>query len=138
MRVGFQTVLWGRRIDNLSEALDNLALAGFEGVEFAQHPKNLCSIQELSNLMGERDLEIIGFTGGPLRQRMEFCENHRPAYLYVDTVDLDVEEAIKRGFRIALHPHVFMPVDGLARCDTAASAVSLAEPDCGHGPLDDL
>src|SRR3954470_3734162 len=107
MRIGFETIIWGRQIADLAEALDDLAAAGYQGVEFAQHPRTLGNIQQLLELLGERKLRLLGLSGGPLRERMDFCSDYYPDYLYIDGWSRDAEDALKRGFTLALHPHVF-------------------------------
>lgn len=37
MKIGFGTVLWGRRIDDLDYMLRVIKACGYKGVEFAQH-----------------------------------------------------------------------------------------------------
>ena len=41
MRLGFQTVVWGRRIDDLDHLLAVLAACGYEGAEFGQSHRDI-------------------------------------------------------------------------------------------------
>jgi sugar phosphate isomerase/epimerase len=132
MRVGLQTILWGRRIDDLDLVLDQIAACGYQGIEIAHDPDELWfwdetqqrsrHIEKISELLEMlerpgRNLKLIGLAGGPLKKRMEFCENHREFYLYVDEWDATAEEALATDppFTLALHPHLFMDVHRYAR-----------------------
>jgi signal transduction histidine kinase/sugar phosphate isomerase/epimerase len=87
----------------------------YEGVELFQRPEVLGDIDKLLRLLREYGLTLIGLTGGSLRERMEFCGDFRPEYLYIDSWDR--EEALlamRRGFTLGIHPHVYMPIQRLA------------------------
>jgi signal transduction histidine kinase/sugar phosphate isomerase/epimerase len=117
MKLGFQTIIWGPRIEDLEGALDIIAAAGYQGVEFAQRPDMLHqvrSIYTLLELLEKRHLALIGLAGGSLHERMRFCQNFRPAYLYVEDWDPhNAPEAVAKGFTLALHPHVFKAIHRL-------------------------
>jgi two-component system phosphate regulon sensor histidine kinase PhoR len=124
MRLGFGTVLWGRRIDDLDYALDIIAACGYRGVEFAQHHeqifvrkedgsgvRSLRGIDDLLSKLHSRGLALIGLVSGTLPERTAFLGAHRDAYLYLDR--WPAEEAIRaleEGFTLALHPHWLMPL----------------------------
>lgn len=129
MRLGIGTVFWGRRIDDLDYALKLFAACGYQGVEFAQHHSQLfvregktarpIKLKELLDRLRFHNLELIGLVAGSLRQRREFLESHRSAYLYLDhwpkpKVDPGFHEEVRvcldEGFTIALHPHWLMPI----------------------------
>lgn len=116
MKIGFQTIVWGPRYRNLEYMLDVISAAGYEGVEFMQRPEVLGSIERILRLLEERELKLIGLSGGSLRERMEFCGDFRPEYLlYVDTWnEQEACEAMNAGFTLGLHPHAYMPVGDLS------------------------
>jgi sugar phosphate isomerase/epimerase len=64
MKVGYETIIWGPYVDNLKRVLDVIAAAGYQGVEFAQHPETLGDVRELLRLLQERDLTLLGLTIG--------------------------------------------------------------------------
>ena len=112
MNVGVSTISWGIQIANISEVLDVIKLAGFQGVEIPQRPDSLgvANIEELKILLDERDLELLTFNGGTLKERVDFCGDIYPQYLYVEHWDLkNVNYALERGFTVAFHPRVFAP-----------------------------
>ncbi len=128
MRCGFQTLSWGRRIEDLDLALDQIAACGYEGVEIAQAPgdiwihdphskshRSVESISEILTRLASRKLTLIGLAGGSLEQRIKFCGDFRPDYLYQDRWDAETEAVTKLEvpFTIGLHPHLFMPVNRL-------------------------
>ena len=95
MRFGFETVLWGRRIDDLDYTLEVIARCGYEGVEFSQHPSQifvrdgedvrpLRDVEEMLALLHKHGLELIGLVEGSLHERMNFLQGHTEAYLYLD------------------------------------------------------
>ena len=134
MKFGYQTIVFGPRIDDLANVLDTIAAAGFTGVEFAQRPEMLrvraemhsspVRIADLRRLMEERGLTFLGMAGGTLEERMDFCdgvgdpykpEPYRPLYLYVEDSSADTQRlAAERGYNLALHPHVYMRLQRLA------------------------
>lgn len=113
MKIGFETIIWGMQINDLKYALDIIAEAGYQGVEFAQRPDALGvnNIDELLKLLKERNLTLLSFVGGTLDERMAFCGDFRPEYMYVEHSDLkSLPEAIQRGFIPSLHLRVFTPL----------------------------
>ena len=92
MKLGFQTILYGSHIDDLKEMLQTVAGAGFQGVEFFQHPHNIrlrrgnggaCERVNVADLAGclkecglvhGHPLTFLGLTGGTLADRIAFCE----------------------------------------------------------------
>jgi len=134
MRFAFQTVIWGRRIHDVELVLDIIAACGYQGVEFAQRPEQICvcdpgsregdrpvrDINELLDLLRAkgRTLALVGLAGGTLRERMDFCgPDFRPEYLYIEDWDAEAEEAVcaTNPFRLALHPHWFKKVQRQAQ-----------------------
>lgn len=114
MKIGFQTIVWGPMVKNLGYMLDVIAAAGYKGVEFMQRPEVLGDIDRILKLLEERDLMFIGLCGGTLTERIEFCGDFRPEYLYVDTWNRkEAREAMNAGFTLGLHPHAYMPVGRL-------------------------
>lgn len=130
MRFAFETVVWGRRIDDLDFVLDAISACGYQGVEFAQTPSNIQvrdggfsrpirDIDELLQMLRSRNLELVSLVGGTLEERMKFCGDFRPHYLYVD--DWTEQEAAAMSydppFMLALHPHWFMKVQRVSQAE---------------------
>lgn len=133
MQFAFQTLMWGRRIEDLELVLDTISACGYKGVEIAQAPDEIfvkdpaapsgtrivSGINELLELLKKdnRDLTLVGLSGGSLGKRIKFCENFRGCYLYVEEFG-EAEKAAVSGehpFRLGLHPHWFMKVQRLAQ-----------------------
>lgn len=134
MKIGYQTIVFGPRIDDLEAVLDIIAGAGFTGVEFAQRPEMLrvcrgpetvpVRIGELRQMLAERGLTFLGISGGTLDERMDFCdgvgddtnpEPFRPLYLYVEECDAETQRRVAaRGYDMALHTHVYMRLQRLS------------------------
>lgn len=131
MRFAFETVLWGRRIDDLELVLDIIAAGGFTGVEIAQRPEDLFlrnpdpngeprklrDIHELLRLLEARKLTLVSLAGGPLNSRVKFCREFRPEFLYIEQWDDDAERAatLPQPFVLGLHPHWFMSVHRMSQ-----------------------
>lgn len=114
MNIGIQTIVFGREIPELQRALDLIANLGYRGVEFAQTPEMLGSavgINDLLGLLEERDLTLLGFSGGSLHERVVYCNDYRPCYLYVEDWEPEAEQVSDSGFTLALHPHSFKRTD---------------------------
>lgn len=96
MRFGLQTIAWGRQLEDIEQLLYDAALSGFEGVEFAQTPTALGvnNVQELLRLMAKYRLHLIGLAGGSLDDRMQFCCDQRPDYLYIEDWEPSCTRAI--------------------------------------------
>jgi signal transduction histidine kinase/sugar phosphate isomerase/epimerase len=123
MKVGFETIIFGSEIEDLGSVLDMIAGLGYEGVEFSQAPDRIFIRQEpekddlvsidakrLETEMKARNLVFLGMAGGTLEERMDFCGEYKPLYLYIDNdlSEKDIEKAKAKGFTLALHPHIFM------------------------------
>jgi signal transduction histidine kinase/sugar phosphate isomerase/epimerase len=116
MKIGFQTIVWSPFRDPLEYRLEVIAAAGYGGVVFRERPDELPPIHELLRFLEEYSLKLIGLSGGALRDRMDYCQDFRPEYLYVDDWSSDAGAlAQMRGFTLALHPHVYKPTYSLQR-----------------------
>jgi signal transduction histidine kinase/sugar phosphate isomerase/epimerase len=134
VKLGYQTIVFGPRIDDLESVLDTIAQAGFQGVEFAQRPEMIRIRQDstsvpvrvtmLREMMEARGLTFLGIAGGSLQERIDFCEGagepepilpYRPLYLYMEECSAEIHRyAAERGYNLALHPHVYMRLQRLA------------------------
>ena len=119
-KIGFQTIVWGPRLENLEYILDVIASAGYKGVEFMQRLKVLRDIDYLLKALEKRDLKLICLTGDSLEKRIEFCQGYRPDYLYLDNWEKEIAlnamepKGNEKGFTLGLHPHVYMPIHRIA------------------------
>jgi sugar phosphate isomerase/epimerase len=138
MRICYQTVIWGRRIDDLEMVFSQLEAIGYEGIEFAQAPSELyvrCGvdspasrpvrdIRELLDLARKHNIEVLGFAGGTLEERIAFCGDYRPPFLYMDSWE-GAELALQQNppFTLAVHPHLFMPIRSMNRVDEIMESI---------------
>lgn len=136
MRLGFETVVWGRRIDDLDHVLGVLAACGYAGVEFGQSHRDIYvrengdtkpvgTMQRLKERLAAHGLELIGLVGGTLDERMAFCGDDRSTYLYLDSWSDAHAKALEANppFTLALHPHWFMPLRKLHQAEEILAAV---------------
>jgi signal transduction histidine kinase/sugar phosphate isomerase/epimerase len=135
MKIGFRTNIWGSRIDDLPYALDLLASAGFQGVEICQCPATLEKVEDLMKMLEARGLTLAGLSGGTLRERMDYCGDFRPGYLFTDDWYPGESEEAGRHFVLALHPHAFKRVrrldDAMTLLNEHAGLLKLL-PDLAH------
>ncbi len=135
MRFAFETVIWGRQLQDVELVLDTIAACGYAGVEFAQNPDEIFvldatvpggsrpvrDIEELLSLLNQRGLHLVGLAGGTLTRRIAFCgKDFRPEFLYVEDWTIDDEEArsalnAQPPFTLGIHPHWFMKVQRVAQ-----------------------
>jgi signal transduction histidine kinase/sugar phosphate isomerase/epimerase len=119
MKAAFQTILWGPSLERWVEVLKTIHEIGYDGVEIAQPPDRLPPPRQLQQVLNELKLEFVGFAGGQLTRRMEYCAEYRPGYLYIeDWLQGACERALEEGFTLALHPHMYKRVH---RLETAAA-----------------
>ena len=113
MKIGINTISWGLHISDLRNVLSLVADAGYKGVELSQRPDALglhSGVKELIQLLNALDLSFLTIVGGTLRERVDFCEDVRPEYLYVEPWDFDnIPYATDRDIKVAFHPRVFAP-----------------------------
>lgn len=145
MRIGIQTISWGVHKADLPTLFKEIKTAGYDGVEFAYPPGLLGHPKELSDRLRDYELTFLGIAGGSLKDRIEFvkkfCESARPPikpYVYLDEWQTPVAaEAIKDGVVLAIHPHMFKPIQTSADADELFRAHSgyaslRFMPDTGH------
>jgi sugar phosphate isomerase/epimerase/signal transduction histidine kinase len=139
MRLAFESVLWGLRIDDLDYMLKVVKACGFEGVEIAQSPQNIFlyendrnnrpvrDMDELLACFARHGLSLVGLAGGTLEQRIQFCGQHRGAYLYLDEWNDQVRQTVTRNpsFQFVLHPHWFMQVNKIRKAEEIIERVAL-------------
>lgn len=145
MRVGIQSISWGRTVERLWEQLPALRDIGYEGIEVAQHPVHLGSPKELYERLSDAGLVLLGLNGGSTSERSEFlraylesaqaCRGEAAPYVYIDGwEERECNQALQDGLTLALHPHMFK------RVQTMAEAAQLLErrvalrflPDTAH------
>lgn len=146
MKAGFETVIFGRIVDDWPEKFRMIREAGFRGIEIAQSPEMLrlsgvSDYQTLRNMLQDADLHLIGLAGGSLEMRLRWIgETQRPDYLYVsDWQASTYEHALTDGAVLAIHPHLYMPIDTMSHALSILSQYSEAEwpnlkllPDTAH------
>jgi sugar phosphate isomerase/epimerase len=132
MKVGFQTISWGRRLEDCGRPmLKAISEARYEGVELMQHPNEFGSAEQLYRNLRGNGLRLLGLAGGSIQERANFIEKlaeietravvredakkvirHQPdcPYIYVDTWDARQIQLIPPKVPLALHPHMFKPV----------------------------
>jgi signal transduction histidine kinase/sugar phosphate isomerase/epimerase len=153
VNIGYQTIVFGSRLDDLDAALDTIAAVGFRGVEFAQRPEMIrvraasrsrpVTSAELRERMEARGLTFLGMAGGTVEERIAFCdgepggEPYRPLYLYVEECKPETQRlAAERGYDLALHPHVYMRLQRLsAAVRHLNEAAKRVPPDAPAGRL---
>jgi signal transduction histidine kinase/sugar phosphate isomerase/epimerase len=120
MKAGFETVIFGRIVDDWPGKLRMIREAGFLGVEIAQSPEMLRlsgikSYQELRHRVEDADLHLIGLAGGALSKRLKWVgEEPKPDFFYIDDWhEEECHKAMNEGAVLAMHPHLFLKIDTL-------------------------
>ena len=147
MKFAFETVIWGRRLDDVELVLDVISACGYKGVEFAQSPDEIFvrdsnapggsrpvkDIEELNNLLQKdgRKLRLVCLAGGTIKSRVAFCGSiFRPDFLYVEDWDEEAESAVQASppFVLGLHSHWFMKVQRLSQARDRLAKYQLKYP----------
>lgn len=143
--LALQTISWGKQPD-IGEMLDRIREARYSGVEVFQHPEQLRGAREFASRLSEHGLEFVGLMGGSLEQKLqfvsEFCRFRDMAvsareapYLYIEQWDGPLaEQALKEGFRLAVHPHMYKPIQTLEEAERLLSKYPTLRflPDTAH------
>ena len=123
IKVAFESVVWGPRIDDLDYMLSVLQACGYQGVEIAQCPSNIFvyendatvpigGIEVLVARCEKHHLQLIGLVGGSLEDRVKYIEDRRDIALYLDDWPEHAWNYLVQPnpIRLAIHPHWFMPI----------------------------
>ena len=123
LNFGYQSIVWGPKIYSFEYLLESLRSAGFKAIEIAQRYDDLFlvgrntpikGINELLRILDQFDIELLGLVGGSLEERVTFLESYRDFYLYVENcIGLECQKAMKDGYKLALHPHIFTSIHDL-------------------------
>jgi sugar phosphate isomerase/epimerase len=95
MQVGFQTISFGRSLENhgrpMLKAIKNM---GYEGVELEQHPSEFGSAETLYHILKTdcKGLKLLGLAGGSLEERVRFAQE------LIDYEDNAIGQDIKKTF----------------------------------------
>ncbi|MHC4880540.1 MAG: sugar phosphate isomerase/epimerase family protein [Planctomycetota bacterium] len=128
MKVGIQTIAWGEDTHLhvlLPEMAREIATAGYEGIELFQATRDV-NVGFVHDQLQANGLQLVGVTGGSFQERVGFIEEYKAVvsasnpYVYTDEWrDAELQDAIRRGITVAIHPHMFKPIQ------TVAEAVEL-------------
>ncbi len=158
MKVGFQTISWGRRLDDNGEKmLQVISKAGYEGVELMQHPNEFGSAKQLYSHLKRLNLKLLGLTGGSIKERVDFIEELKDIesrdlacegeplervirfsrdypYICIDTWDQRQVRLVGPELTLALRPHMFKPVQTAQEAEKLLSDYSHLRflPDTAH------
>jgi sugar phosphate isomerase/epimerase len=124
-RYAVHSISWGHA--PLKSLLEDAKTAGYTGVELFQHPRELGGAKPVLEEFLRFGLTLIGVTAGAFEERCEFVKEYaallgvdvgdrKVPYIYVDEwrdEDLRFRDALNAGFRLAIHPHMYKPVQTL-------------------------
>ena len=129
MLLGIHTIAWGESVD-LDEMLFQIKSAGYQGAELFQHPDMFSGGNEtVIDAFRDHGIQLIGTCAGSFREKMELVRDYcrklairisdsQAPYIYIDDWDPKLaEQALDEGFRLALHPHMYMAVQTLKEVD---------------------
>ncbi len=132
-RVAAQSIIYGNFVDDWQRAFQEISHAGFSGIELFQSPSNLVTleselgfasaqkpkptIESILQTLQNLNLTMLGLTGGPIEERIEFSGhfNHQEKlpYIYIEDWNTEIENLynIHTETVFALHPHISRPVE---------------------------
>lgn len=146
-RFAIQTIAWVNT--SLEEILRDVTSAGYEGIELFQRDEELGGMDRLVEACRDHQIKIVGMCGGSFIERCEqvrkYCDKtgirvndqKNAPYVYCDewkASDTKFAQALKSGLRIALHPHMYKPVQTMREADQIlkANPFLLFLPDTAH------
>ena len=157
-RYAINTISWEHL--PLEKILSEAKAAGFGGIELFQHPdewddlnlpvhaEGRDGITKLLRLCDEFELELIGVCSGSFSERCRLVKDIAESrnvplaapdlpYVYVDEwrqSDPRFANAIAAGYRLALHPHMYKPVQTLREAEEVLKLNPLLRfiPDTAH------
>lgn len=122
--------------------------AGFSGIELFQHPCGEGGAARVYRELEQHNLKCIGISSGSFEQRCAFAREYSALvrqehpdgeipYVYVDDWregDRRFTDAVSEGLRLAIHPHMYKPVQTLKEAETLLDKYPeiLFLPDSAH------
>jgi|694.fasta_scaffold51022_6 inosose dehydratase len=129
MPFAVHSIPWGRDT-SVEKIAEDAKKAGYTGVELFQHPyRTLYGPQRVADVFQLHGLTLVGMCGGGLVDRIRFVDEYtrvldanpndtRIPYVYLDEWrEAECVEAMDRGVKLALHPHMFKTVQTLAEAE---------------------
>jgi len=115
MLLGLETISWGRIPANIEEIVNLASRLGFRGLEFAQLPCILGSVEDLCDLLKSRNLVPIGIACGASAQIVEYARKLNVEYICITEWNEDVvKAAFDSGIRVGIHPHLYKDIETMA------------------------
>ena len=123
------TISWGNR--PLEAIARDVKEAGFAGAELFQHPSELGGAHAIESAFRKEGVELVGIAAGSFRERCDFVReiaairgttlsDPNLPYVYCDDWRDDLpqfKDAVAGGLRVALHPHMYKPVQNLQEAE---------------------
>jgi sugar phosphate isomerase/epimerase len=137
MRYAIHTISWGANA-TFSKMVTEIVDAGYSGLELFQDPSSKLiggagNVYETLQSVGKAHLgkpvQLVGICSGTFEERLRFVKDFAKLnkvhvsdpsmpYIYFDeAMNKRVEASINEGYRIALHPHMYTPVQTFAEAD---------------------
>jgi sugar phosphate isomerase/epimerase len=137
MRYAIHTISWGAQA-TFSDMVTDIVRAGYTGLELFQDPNSKSiggaekvyeTLQSVGTSHFGRSVQLVGICSGTFEERLKFVKEFAKLnkvhvsdpsmpYVYFDeAMNKRVELSIKEGYRIALHPHMYTPVQTFAEAD---------------------
>ena len=153
-KFAIQTIAWGDA--SLDKIMRDVGAVGYDGIELFQHPEELGGMARIveacrdMRVMGKgMHVQLVGLSAGSFKERCtlvkEYCtlagiqlnDQHKAPYVYCDewkTSDPQFARALQDGVRVALHPHMYKPVQTLREADEILTANPFLKflPDTAH------
>ncbi|MBL8892614.1 MAG: sugar phosphate isomerase/epimerase [Planctomycetaceae bacterium] len=119
------TISWANY--SFDRILRDVANAGYEGIELFQHPSECGGPEEIIRLCKLYEVTLVGIAGGSFQERCQLVrdiakitdtslEDRSLPYVYCDEWRDEkamFRDAVNSGIRVAIHPHMFKPVQNV-------------------------
>ena len=140
------TISWGNK--PLEKIVGEVAKAGYAGAELFQHPGRIGGVEAVVEEFDKHNVHLVGVAFGAFLERCDFVrrmaairnvslDDPSLPYVYCDEWREEIphfKAAASEGFKIALHPHMFKPVQNVDEAQRIldANPSVLALPDTAH------
>lgn len=138
MKLALQSIVFGTSLPNFHSMCESIRSAGYSGIELFQdftsdaykkpNADREYAVEGIMDAVLATGMTLVGVASGSLRERIAFVEQYglrliqknlgaEVPYVYVDEWNEVCELALRRGVKLAIHPHMFRPIQTIREAE---------------------